>query len=146
MRISDWSSDVCSSDLLLASWAFFALRIGSNVAKKPAHERRAALQTYALGLSGVAVVCAFIGIVFIAIGIGAIFPKPAMIGAPLSCPSGHVQVISQAYSSTPAPHRRVPNITCLLANADPDTNTSLHPNRIVQGTRVTLLVDNICRP
>src|SRR3546814_13274976 len=83
MRISDWSSDVCSSDLLLASWAFFALRIGSNVAKKPAHERRAALQTYALGLSGVAVVCAFIGIVFIAIGIGAIFPKLALIGAPL---------------------------------------------------------------
>src|SRR3546814_7805086 len=95
MRISDWSSDVCSSDLLLASWAFFALRIGSNVAKKPAHERRAALQTYALGLFGVAVVCAFIGIVFIAIGIGAIFPKPAMIGAPLSCPSGHLEVIDR---------------------------------------------------
>src|SRR3546814_17399592 len=125
MRISDWSSDVCSSDLLLASWAFFALRIGSNVAKKPAHERRAALQTYALGLSGVAVVCAFIGIVFIAIGIGAIFPKLAMIGAPLSCPSGHVEVISQASSYKPGQPGRVTNIHCLTA---PGQRANIPPN------------------
>ncbi|HEY9546531.1 MAG TPA: hypothetical protein VIR56_11015 [Solimonas sp.] len=126
LATTPWTASVLlrgTGHFLFASWAFFALRIGSNVAKKPAHERRAALQTYALGLFGVAVVCAFIGIVFIAIGIGAIFPKLAMIGAPLSCPSGHLEVISQAYSYKPGQHGRVTNIHCLLANGERETIT-----------------------
>src|SRR3546814_1711022 len=46
-----------------------------------------------------------------------------MIGAPLSCPSGHLEVISQAYSYKPGQHGRVTNIHCLLANGERETIT-----------------------
>jgi hypothetical protein len=108
---------------LLASWTFFALRIGANVAKAP--QRGAALRAHVIGLFGIAVVCAFVGIVFIAIGIGAMFPRLDMIGTPLSCPDGHVDVLSQAYSYRPGQHGRVTSIECLHASGERETVTFL---------------------
>src|SRR3546814_10922218 len=51
MRISDWSSDVCSSDLARMEAAIDALRGGEKVSDAGAEENRQALEKYTIDLT-----------------------------------------------------------------------------------------------
>ncbi|CAM5211193.1 hypothetical protein CDEN61S_02364 [Castellaniella denitrificans] len=111
---------------LLASWAFFALRIGLYTAKLPARERARALRGILLGLVTVAIGWSFIGIVFLSIGLGVIFPTITMIGAPLSCPApGQFELFSQGYSYKPGQHGTVREFYCRLPGGERETVTFL---------------------
>ncbi|MHA3902104.1 SHOCT domain-containing protein [Castellaniella sp. WN] len=99
---------------LLGSWAFFALRIMLHISEQPAGERAPALRRILLGLITVALGWCFIGIVFLSIGIGSMFPTLTMIGAPLSCPApGRFDLFSQGYSYKPGQYGVVREYSCL---------------------------------
>ncbi len=111
---------------LLGSWAFFALRIMLHISEQPAGERAQALRTILLGLISVALGWCFIGIVFLSIGIGSMFPTLTMIGAPLSCPApGQFELFSQSYSYKPGQHGVVREYYCLLPDGQRETVTFL---------------------
>src|SRR3546814_7346382 len=59
MRISDWSSDVCSSDLTRAGRAHRLAAAGAGARRYRSHRHRGALASnYRLHAAGVAVLCA----------------------------------------------------------------------------------------
>lgn len=109
---------------LLASWLLFALRIAADAAKLHGEERAAALRRTLTNLLWMALPCAFLGVVVFTIGLGAIFPKLLLIGAPLSC-AGHVELLSQNYFVPPAQHSTIRNFYCLLESGERKTVTGL---------------------
>lgn len=111
---------------LLGSWAFFVLRILLYTSEQPAGERARALREILLGLITVALGWCFIGIVFLSIGLGVIFPTITMIGAPLSCPApGQFELFSQGYSYRPGQHGVVREYYCLQPGGHQETVTFL---------------------
>lgn len=111
---------------LLGSWAFFALRILLYTSEQPAGERARALRKILLGLIAVALGWCFIGIVFLSIGLGVIFPTITMIGAPLSCPApGQFELFSQGYSYRPGQSGVVREYYCLQPGGHRETVTFL---------------------
>lgn len=111
---------------LLGSWTFFALRILLYTGEQATGKRAQALRTILLGLITVAFGWCFIGIVFLSIGLGAIFPTITMIGVPLSCPApGQFELFSQGYSYKPGQHGVVREYYCLLPDGHKETVTFL---------------------
>jgi len=111
---------------LLGSWAFFALRILLYTREQPAGERAQALRRILLGLIAVAFGWSFIGIVFLSIGIGVIFPTLTMIGAPLSCPApGQFDLFAQGYSYKPGQYGVVREYSCLQPDGHKEIVTFL---------------------
>lgn len=103
---------------LVASWLFFLLRIGMNARDVEAPGRAHLLRGYLLGIVGLALVSAFIGFVVLAIGVGAIFPSMLQVSAPLACPAGAFDVVSQSYSYKPGQSGVSRTFICTLASGE----------------------------
>lgn len=103
---------------LAISWAFFAIRILVRVAQESENNKASALKKAIYGIIAVALVSGFIGTIIFTIGIGAIFPKLSLIGAPLACPDGSINIISQSYSYKPGQRGVSHSIFCITKSGE----------------------------
>lgn len=108
---------------LLASWAFFLLRIGLSLARATDGTLSLELRKTCVGLVIMAAGWAFVGFVFIAIGLGAMFPRITAIAGPLACPEGQFELVSQAYSYRPGQSGVTRNALCIYASGESEVVT-----------------------
>lgn len=103
---------------LLVSWTCFALRLAWFVSLAPGPERWQVLNSHVLGVLVWAIVWLFFGYVLWVVAGGSVWPSLLQVAAPLVCPDGQFQILTQSYSYKPGQRGTSVHVACVLADGE----------------------------